>query len=124
MPTLEEYRSIAQSALSSSGAFVRIDRRDALFVSDVLKRPGGLSDEAKASLEAHFSISERLGLICLTPKFETVPVSLRGLALEILKSDKEKAEKAIRTSLAVCMRKKQTEETRYLENLLKGEKSL
>ena len=120
MLSTDEYRLMASAYLSGLKTFIKIDRSDALFVSDAPRRSENFEDCYLPTLMQRFLCTIKNDLLYLTPKFENVPPSLTGVCIRILKLEGYEREKEIRTNLAVSMRNKNTAEINFLTKLLEG----
>lgn len=121
MRTLDEYRRAVAEVLWPLGAFVRVDRGGALFVSDAPAR--GADMDVRARLErAGFVVSVEAGLMRVTPALDDAPYELRAVCVKWLKADGARAERIAREALAVAMRLHDAASVAYLKPLLeKGE---
>ncbi|MBQ3080354.1 MAG: hypothetical protein IJC48_10215 [Clostridia bacterium] len=114
MHTLNDYRALALSLIKDESAFLRIDRSDALFVTDAPRRNPSRFQSVLPLLEEHFIVSTENGLSRLTPKFSSAPAALRDACLIILKGDPDTKKREIRTRLAIAMRQRNQEEIDFL----------
>ena len=93
---------------------MKVDRGDALFVTDAPRR-GGLD---ASTLEAFFEIRTANALAYLTPRFDSVPPRLKNAYLQILKSERSIRDVLIRKTLAESMRLHAREEIHFMNKLL------
>lgn len=109
---------IAEKALlNASGAFLRIDRGDALFISDAPRRGAENFD----ALDTDFECRVRDGLLRLTPRFPHVPESLRPFYLNLMKSGGAEREFRLRKALAENMRLHKALEIEFLTKIWEEE---
>lgn len=101
--SLEELKKTAEDALKGTGAFLRVSRNEGLFVTDASRH--GVPIEQIIERLPGFVIREEGGLCYLTPGYGFTD-EINDACTQILKSEKEKREKLIRTNLASAMRKK------------------
>lgn len=111
------FKKDAQRFLPKQGAFLRLDRGEALFVCDAPRRGIFLC----AGWEEEFEIAERNGLLFLTPRLTFVPLRLRQTYLRMLKAMPAARERLIRQTLAECLRLKNGEEIAFMDQLYKEE---
>lgn len=109
---------LARDELQSSGAFLRTDRGECLFVSDAPRR----GYAAFAPLEAEFECRVTNGLLYLAPRLTGVPQSLRAVYLSLLKTNGAAREAILRKTLAKSMRLHNTEEIEYLNKIWEDER--
>lgn len=109
-------KKVAAEALRPCGAFVRIDRGGALFVSDAPRY--GIS--SAPSLEALFTLRPQGGLLFLSPRLPDVPEALRNLYLRLLKAAPEIRDRLLREALAEALRLHHTEETQFFKQIFEG----
>ena len=110
----EEYRARVKAHLPG-GAFLRLDRGEALFVSDA-PRFGVFDVEIEG-----FATETKGELTFITPLYSDAPDGIRPIMTALIKADGDKRERLIRQNLAVCMRKKDAQGRAFLEKLLKEE---
>ena len=116
MLSLEAHRAIVKAALPEQ-AFLRIDRKNALFVSDAPR----FAEKETLALDG-YDLEYSGNLLRITPTFEGVPQGLKDVCLGILKSgSKEQKNRLIRTNLAKAMRTHDREKTAFLMQLLRKE---
>ena len=109
---------IARDALTPLGAFVRMDRGDALLVSDAPRRGA----EIPKALEADFETRLSGGLLYLTPRLTRIPQRLRGIFLSAMKADAEERETLLRKALAESMRLRNADEIEFLTKIWEDER--
>ena len=95
-------------------AFLRFDRGEALFISDAPRFPGSYPQKISG-----YEVVVRSGLMRLTPTYEDVPESVRGLMTEFIKANGTQRERIIRQNLAVSLRLHDAPGTAFLNELLK-----
>lgn len=110
------WRDEGVAALRPCGAFVRIDRGSALFVSDAPRH--GFA--ASPSLAALFMLRQEKQLLFLSPRLTDVPEALRALYLRLLKADPVPRDRMLRQALAECLRLHRAEEAQFLERIFEG----
>lgn len=109
---------VARDALCPLGAFVRIDRGGALFVSDAPRRGAEIPNALEAEFEARISG----GLMYLTPRLARVPERLRGVFLCAMKADGAEREVLLRKAFAESMRLHCAEEIAFFTKIWEDER--
>ena len=117
--TTEEYRERILPHLSDCGAFLRISRKEGLFVTDAPARMK-CAKALKEALSEEFHSVIIGKCMYITPDFHTDTAASNEI-LEILKSEPQKRNVLIRQSLAKAMRNKDEINKAIFEELLKGE---
>ena len=112
MCTLEEYKRQLEAILKPCGAFVRIDRGEALFVSDAPRRIAHTIE-----LPSEFTFIVKNGLMYIKPVFSDVPESLRDFYLIYIKAGAVQQDRLRRMKLSECMRLKLPDEISFLNAL-------
>ena len=112
MRSVEDYRRDILPLLPK-GAFLRLDRGSALFVTDAPRlEPGfGIRDRA-------WQVRQDNGLLYITPVFDGIPADERQAFAASLKLMGERRQKLLRQRLALNMRLKKQEEAHFLSALL------
>lgn len=112
--SIDYYKEIAEKAVSGTGAFLRVSRKDGLFVTDAKRRNAEMQGiERKLT---GFEMLETDGLVYLTPKYG-LREDLNHAYTEILKSGKDKQERKIREGLALALRLKDQEQIEFFRFL-------
>ena len=118
MRSLESFRCELKTLLPHD-SFLRVDRGQALFVSDAPRR----HPEYKAIALEGFQIRAENDLLYITPIYDQAPESVTAVLTALLKSDSEQKDRIIRENLALNMRLKRQREIEFWKKMLsEGEK--
>lgn len=112
MKKLDEYRMELEAIVKPSGAFVRLDRGDALFVTDAPRR-----GQVEPALPEGWNGRCENGLLLATPDYGVPEVS-GAFITKYLKSSPETADKLARQALAVALREKNTAAAAFISELI------
>ena len=115
MLSLAEHRRIVRSYLPE-GAFLRIDRAKALFVSDAPR----FKDAACIEIPGYKT--ENCGnLLRITPNFGEALAAVEDALIKILKADTAERDELIRKNLALALREHDAARTAFFKKLLERE---
>ena len=112
MYTIDFYKRELKSAIDFSGAFLRVDRGNALLVTDILR----IKEEGISLPPGYIAYTEG-GLMHITPIYDFAPESLASFVTLVLKADGRNRDRLIRQRLALSLRLKNSTEIRFLTEL-------
>ncbi len=116
MTRLDEYRQDLRSKLPH-GSFLRLDRGEALFVSDAPRLGIEIDPESLSGYQV--KIEDKL--MYITPSFIEAPEKLREMLIHCLKSEGIQKERLLRMNLAKALREKDQVCTDFLQAILDEE---